>query len=344
MSNDRNKVCDPKRYFAIALDPVYVGTGGYRIGRVDNTIVRDPGTNIPKIPATSLEGCCRYYAYLKAIENELFGGNDSKNHIACAKGKEVKEKIKNKENRYSPCGNCVICITFGYSKKDESHQALALFTDARIFLFPVATMMGPVWVTCPMILKELNKSLDKIDNLEDDEFIVPKESKIEVPENKLNFGWLLLNKKRDDETSHHSINVELPDKIKSRIVIVSNTLFPVIVNSNLEVRTSVAIDPRTGAAEQKALFTYEAIPRGTVFYFDVIIQNPDYFPNINKIKINDWGKEGNPNMETIKTTVEKGLSCFEYLGIGGMGSRGFGRIKILNLSENKGESDDENDQ
>lgn len=30
-------------YYAMALDPIHIGTGGYRLGRVDNTIVREPG-------------------------------------------------------------------------------------------------------------------------------------------------------------------------------------------------------------------------------------------------------------------------------------------------------------
>ena len=41
------------KIFAVSQDPVYIGTGGYTIGRVDNTIVRDPITKIPKIPASS---------------------------------------------------------------------------------------------------------------------------------------------------------------------------------------------------------------------------------------------------------------------------------------------------
>jgi len=46
-----------------------------------------------------------------------------------------------------------------------------------------------------------------------------------------------------------------------------------LINSALEVRTSVAINPETGAAEPRALFTYEAIPRATFLVFDVIIND-----------------------------------------------------------------------
>ncbi|MBX0310527.1 MAG: hypothetical protein JHC31_01775, partial [Sulfurihydrogenibium sp.] len=51
--------------FAMTTDPVYIGTGGYTIGRVDNTIVRDPITKVPKIPGSSLAGVWRYYVALE---------------------------------------------------------------------------------------------------------------------------------------------------------------------------------------------------------------------------------------------------------------------------------------
>ncbi len=63
---DKNFVREINIY-ATATDPIYVGTGGYTIGRVDNTIVRDPATKIPKIPGSSLAGTWRYYVALKLI-------------------------------------------------------------------------------------------------------------------------------------------------------------------------------------------------------------------------------------------------------------------------------------
>jgi len=313
----------------LALDPIHVGTGGYRIGRVDNTIVKEPATGIPKIPGTTIEGVCRSYAYLKAKED----GESIK--LECAKG-----KTKDKE----PCGNCRICITFGYTTKNRSLQAMALFSDARILFFPVATMVGPVWITCPMVLKDAgikeinNGSKKEIQEPSEGKFIIPENSIIKPPEGKLNFGWLLLD--RDDDKNKKT-NVDnwvygedstpkllkdcgIHEEILKRVVIVSNSLFPQIVNSNLEVRMSVAIDPERGAAEEGALFTYEAIPRGTVFWFDVTYQNPRSFPTV----------EENPNtvaksIPVVKKTVEDGLKFFEFLGIGGMSSRGFGRLRVV---------------
>ncbi len=342
-----DRIYEVRKYFALALDPIHVGTGGYRIGRVDNIIVREPATGIPKIPGTTIEGCCRSYAYLKLKEN-----GKNVNPI-CAKGKP-----KGEEEDKQPCGNCEICVTFGFTRKDRSAQAMALFSDARILLFPVATMIGPVWVTCPMVLedagiKEMTDNSEKdVPQPDNGKFIVPmfsdsESSAIEPPEDKLNFGWLLLekdtNNSKTTETSSwiYKENNEnnsvkflkdvIPENVLKRIVIVPNDLFTTIVNSNLEVRTSVAIDPERGAAEEKALFTYEAIPRGTVLWFDVTFQNPKWF-QINKIE----GCNNGDLTKCVEETVKKGLSLFEFLGVGGMGSRGFGRLKVLN--QDKGDA------
>ena len=48
-----------QRYVLMCLDPLHVGTGGTRLGRVDMDIVREPGTRLPKIPGTSLGGAIR---------------------------------------------------------------------------------------------------------------------------------------------------------------------------------------------------------------------------------------------------------------------------------------------
>jgi len=317
---ENKKIYEQKKYFALALDPIHIGTGGYRIGRVDNTIVREPATGIPKIPGTTIEGVCRSYAFLRARERGKLKDENYKGDthpLACAKGKKTKV---NGEDRF-PCGTCEICITFGYTSDTKSLQAMALFSDGRILLFPIATMIGPVWVTCKMVLKDAG--IDNVPLPAKGQFI----TNLDTPENLLNFGWLLLERAKDKTINSQNWNLNgIPEDITNRIAVVSDDLFPQIVNSNLEVRTSVAIDPERGAAEERALFTYEAIPRGTVFWFDVVYQNPRFY-QINQIN----GCNKGDLKKCIIETVESGLSLFEYLGVGGMSSRGFGRLKILNL-------------
>jgi len=307
-----NQAYENKTYFAMSLDPIHIGTGGYRLGRVDNTIVREAGTNLPKIPGTSIEGSARTYVYY--AEQGTTGINE-----ACAVGKEL--TVGNELNKVKPCGGCPVCITFGFTKKDKSLHGMAQFSDARILFFPVHTMIGPVWVTTPTLLNEVGLK----------DFTITDENKIKTDlvekGKKLNLGWLYLENE-EKYSLNNNLN-EVPDDIKKRFVLASDKLFSHVINSNLEVRTSVSIDPRTGAAEEGALFTYEAIPRATIFWFNLATNDPSKF----KIKSSEIFKIKSSEIESkedVIEEVEKSFSYFEILGIGGMQTRGFGRLRILN--------------
>jgi len=105
------------RYLIMTTDPVHIGTGGMRLGRVDNTIVREPGTNLPKIPGTALHGAIRAYAARRYGKPQ------------CA-GQGSKEGRKH-------CGHptCPICYTFGSIQGEAgSFSGVVSITDARILL------------------------------------------------------------------------------------------------------------------------------------------------------------------------------------------------------------------
>ena len=321
-----DKPYERKIYFGMAVDPIHIGTGGYTLGRVDNPTLRD-FDGIPKIPGTSIEGTTRAYAALQF------------NQPVCASKDEHKKKCPKRNV------NCPICVSFGYTDselvdKPKSLQGLALFSDAKILFFPVASLIGPIWVTCPSRLKELNVDQAAWREFDESEVCVVSEHLKQKLSNVgyLNFGWLLLQlKKENDKVITHNITpkaifevdgarLNFKDRgldfkeIFDRLVIVSDSVISQIVDSNLEVRTSVSIDPTTGAAEEGALFTYEAIPRTTIFYFDVVYQKPEQF-GLN-LGLND-----------IVSTVETGFKLFEFLGVGGMGTRGFGKLRVLGLDK-----------
>jgi CRISPR-associated protein Cmr4 len=318
--------CTTKPYYAMTMDPVHVGTGGYRLGRVDLSIVREPGTNIPKIPGTSLSGTTRAFA---AMATGRYDWGDKKNKISgsCA------GQGQGNEHNAGHCGSpyCPVCVAFGFARDDKGgFQGLAQFSDARILFFPVHSMIGPVWVTSPGILSEHG-----IDVKVSPDRIKPATG-LDVPDNKLNLGWLMLGTKNEEtfSISNGKLN-KVPPQIKERAVLVSDKLFGQIVNSNLEVRTSVSIDPATGAAEQGALFTYEAIPRATVLWFQITYSNPKlfrilynnaYIPPEPKIGAKKDGVE-----LSVKDAVEKGLALLKDLGIGGMNTRGMGRLEVFGL-------------
>jgi len=306
-------------YLFMCTDPVHVGTGGYRLGRVDNSIVREPGTNLPKIPGSSLHGAARAYAA------SVF------NRPSCAgQGAPKRNDTQQSEQSGGHCGekDCPVCYTFGYSKNTEEQSAYSgtvnVF-DAEILLFPVHSLEGPIWISTKNRLERLIRETVDLQEPDHEESVTPL---FDTTEGFLSLGWLVLATTPSKNIEQFS-KTPLPEQIKKHIVQVHENLFSHIVNSNLEIRTSVAIDPERGAAEDKALFTYEAIPRTTVLATDVVID--DYrrlYPPVNKESGSTVSSE-NANRPTPRDVLEAGLRLISWLGVGGMGTRGFGRMEML---------------
>lgn len=322
-----SKPFQSKMYYALAVDPIHVGTGGYRLGRVDNTIIREPATNLPKIPGSSISGVCRANTAMHPLVDK---------YATCA-GKGGKNGSEH------CCGHdCPVCVAFGFSNgsDNKSFHGIAQFSDARILFFPVHSMQGPVWITSLSILKCHDFSV----TMEKTEWQKFKYFSSDADPGRLNFGWIMLESagKAEGKTLQEAfalITSELPE-LKDRLFLLSDKLFSRIVNDNLEVRTSVSIDPKTGAAADKALFTYEAIPRATVLWFEITYNNPDFYQidgqSINltsqQVVVDPFGRTGlttNNQIGLAAYYVEQGLSYFESLGLGGMNTRGFGRARIL---------------
>ena len=330
------------RYLLMTLDPVHVGTGGYSLGRVDNTIVREPGTRIPKIPGTAVHGAIRSYAA------RLWGRPEAAG--------QSQEKI------YFPALDPV-CYTFGYAKtaagESQSSSGVVNIHDARILFFPVYSLVGPVWATTVRLLKENGFGVECDEPGGDQVYLSWQRDK------ELNLGWLMVRCAGQVKITppREWQNNLVPQQVWNRIVVMSESLFSHVVNSNLEVRTSVSINPDTGAAEEGALFTYEAIPRSTFLTMDVVVDDfRDGLPAGQKAvaeaekrladvesKIQQTAEgQGKERLEKAKKelddlvkkhqqarwnsafdVVKAGLEITAVLGVGGMGTRGFGRLKIV---------------
>ncbi len=334
------------RYLLMTIDPVHIGAGGYRLGRVDNSIVREPGTHVPKIPGTSLHGAARSYA--ARIYESLASAGQKHDKVNCPATDPV-------------------CYTFGYIQGDESgedsgedgavsYSGVINVFDAHVVLFPVHSMAGPVWVGTPERLKGAGFTFGALPESQDDDQVLFSWDR----KSPLNLGWLMLRAGGQvSVTAPSSWHGERWDVVKGRIVVVSEMLFSHVVNSNLEVRTSVSIDPERGAAEDGALFTYEALPRATFLAMDVVVD--DYrqaFPGMTRL--GQWLGTNGPLSPEEKKRLEKqgwkdsgvtdahaklrtlnldwpdsaavlsaGLRMIEWLGVGGMGTRGFGRIAVV---------------
>jgi len=312
------------RVIALALDPVHVGAGGGRIGRVDLTIVRDPVTRVPKIPGSSLAGVYRTYVAMHYEERRQ--GNDRRPYYPNCAGLGLDE-----HSGHCRRPDCPVCTVFGFARgagQEGGFAGLASFTDAHVLLFPVPTRRGPMWVTSPMALERIGKKASVEEGFVQ---VISKDG--EKPEGNLNLGWLLL---KVQDVSKGSVLSELPNSLglpqymHDRLALVSDSLFPHIVNSNLEVRTSVSIDPATGAAQEKALFSYEALPRSTVLVWEVIAKNPRLFKiGDQEIRLDRHRDPAGQGPEHVLEVVKKAHPYLEHLGVGGMGTRGMGRIKVI---------------
>jgi CRISPR-associated protein Cmr4 len=320
------KLYEHRRFVFMTLDPVHIGAGGYRLGRVDNTITREPGTNLPKIPGASLAGAARSYAAMRYGKPEAAGQH---------------KKLKAKER-------CPIIYTFGTATESGGGQAGSVsLGDAHLLFFPVYSMAGPLWVSTMERVKEAwgSGSVSSPDQPDDKGKTV---TNLVWEGDKLNLGWLLLPAVKGLQiTAPADISKREEWKtISQRIVLASPKVFSQIVNSNLEVRTSVSINPETGAAEESALFTYEAIPRAAWLWCDVVQDNyrelngkpeereKNRFEAVDKQydTVNQQERAGDELGETWNSpmdVVRAGYRLIEHLGIGGMGTRGFGRMRLL---------------
>jgi CRISPR-associated protein Cmr4 len=348
------------RYLLMTLDPTHIGAGGYRLGRVDNSIIREPGTNLPKIPGTSLSGALRSYAAYRYDK------------VRCA-GQGQGRRDDQGNNIPGHCGRdtCPICYTFGYTVGEQSRAGTVNPFDAHIILFPAHSMIGPVWISTKRRLEDFGFGVAGSEPNElpgEESFVITQEpnAPATAPENytPLNLGWLMLPVSgRADVTppvSSSWADQREWSSIRERIVLVPETLLSQIINANLEVRTSVSIDPTTGAAQRGALFTYEAIPRAAFLVFDLI--QDDYRNGINPwssepvvrtaAQVNgEWidnAPEGRPlypdlndHLQPLEENgepkgwrepcqvVHSGLEWAAALGVGGMGTRGFGRLGLI---------------
>ncbi|GET42751.1 type III-B CRISPR module RAMP protein Cmr4 [Microseira wollei] len=314
-----------QRYLFMTLDPVHIGTGGYRLGRVDNSIVREPGTKIPKIPGTSLHGAARSYAAQLYETPEAAGQNHDKID-------------KPDENP--------VCYTFGYIKKSKNgnsdegkiYSGVVNIFDAHVLLFPVHSMVGPVWVST---VDRLQDAGFKVENLPNDWNNINTAVLNWQRSDALNLGWLMLqvSEQQATVTAHSEWRNDRRWQAIAKIVLVKDALFSQIVNSNLEVRTSVSINPETGAAAEGALFTYEAIPRATFLTAEVVLD--DYRSGEKGWALGEIKETGKIKEDGTKNSlpgeswncplcvVKAGFRMIEWLGVGGMGTRGFGRMAAI---------------
>ncbi|WP_448593861.1 RAMP superfamily CRISPR-associated protein, partial [Thermoflexus hugenholtzii] len=173
-------------HIGLALDPIHVGAGGARLGRVELTIVRDPVTRVPKIPGSSLAGVYRTYVAMAEHEknsDRQVNGQSRPYFPHCAGLGQPRGDYLG----HCAQPDCPVCTVFGFARgRDQAggFAGLAAFTDAHVLLFPVPTRQGPRWITCPDALRLVGLEIQGVD--QDAVYLNSPQN------NPLNLGWLLL--------------------------------------------------------------------------------------------------------------------------------------------------------
>lgn len=329
---------ESRTYLFQCLDPLHMGTGGTRLGRVDNTVARDPVTRLPKAPGSGIHGAVRDCYDLHLL-------------VEGKKGASALQRCAGAKNCNDP--RCRTCAMFGTSPEPEGNQSQArrgvlAFRDGMLAAVPMASMAGPVWVAPASFAKKIGTLQGELGDMNDP--IVAADNDLKVLERAcpgatvrhVNIGSFLFPSPNDCSFTIQSdksgpkvsfINGHLSSDVfepwAKRLVVCRDEIFPLIAETALEVRTSVAIDPETGAAEDKKLFTLEAVPAGSIFTV-----NLDFLGG--KFPEEAFGKDENgkpvadQSAAALFASVEKyGFPYLAHIGMGGNVTRGFGRVRFI---------------
>ncbi len=230
-----------------AATPCHAGSGS-ALGVVDLPIQRERHTNWPMIQASGVKGAFR--ANFERFKNNL--------------SQESKEKIKQIDTLSDS--------VFGTSTGNGYAGSLSV-GDARILAYPMRSNVSPfVWITCPAVLKRLERDL-KIAGLLDEDFSFAEKSSLKN-EDAVNLGKeqlkdsVLLEDYEVKVSRTENLPGELKEYLKSaeRLLLVSDDVFNYGVTSCTQIMAQIAIDSKTGTTKDGSLRYQEELPSDTIMY------------------------------------------------------------------------------
>lgn len=274
-----------------AVTPCHAGSGS-SVGVVDLPIQRERHTNWPIIQASGMKGAIRAHfdRFKNALQDQL------------------------QEDQFAN----ITEIIFGSEKSAEYAGAVSV-GDAKILAFPMRSNVAPfVWITCPAVLKRLNKDLalagrksldlQAIENLE-------KEQALWLAGKFKENGRVLLE---DMEVSPVA-SMTLPDTLKcfkdtERLLVVHDEVFDYGVSNCTSVMAQIKIDQKTGTTDGGSLRYQEELPADSLLYSLIF-----------------WGDSCDPDSsqkaETIRSYIEKEVVA-EHLQVGGDETMGRGIFSL----------------
>jgi CRISPR-associated protein Cmr4 len=241
--------------FLYAVSPVHMGAGT-ATGVIDNPIQRERHTNHPCFAGSGIKGAVRH-------------GFDQ-----LRKGTDEEDK---------PLQELVHQLFGPESGSSDLHAGAVSFGDAQLVAFPVRSLKGGfVYATCPQALARVQRLLQLAGESMDWQIRDPGDGECFLmnpdlmSDNKLfleAFEYRVEQFKEAAETlqpiAEQLAKIALPndgaydyfrDKLKSDLVILSDTDFGYFVENATLVEPHVRIDPDTGAAKDGGLFYTENLP------------------------------------------------------------------------------------
>lgn len=225
-----------------AVTPCHAGSGS-ALGVVDLPIQRERHTNWPMIQASGVKGAFR--ANFDRYKNNL----------------SDEEKAKVKEI------NKLADSIFGTSE-GTGYAGSSSFSDAKILAYPMRSDVSTfVWITCPAVLKRLQKDLAfagediakcKIPEVKENEAVLIKGS---ISGNVLleDYEVKVLN---DKKVEGFDVYFEGAD----RLILVSDEVFNYGVTNCTQIMAQIKIDSKTGTTADGSLRYQEELPSDTLMY------------------------------------------------------------------------------
>lgn len=324
-----------RTYLFQTIDPLHVGTGGTRLGRVDNTVVRDPATRLPKIPGSGMSGAVKDAYDLKTLVDDQADSQTPKKRPCASRCAGSKG-----------CGKpqCPVCTLFGTAPAENrpaatARRGLIAFRDAVPVAVPFSSITGPVWVAGAGFATKMD--LGTFTFSKEGQPAVAAPGGLRVLNSRVSIGTFLFDCPKENIIPAGKINAtaidgrieklgaadQLLENVCRRLTICGEEIFPHLVDTAMEVRTSVSIDPDTGAAEDKKLFTYEAVPAGSLFQVGLT-----FLGGVLGGAFSSFSSAG----DLFKEIEDYGFPYLALTGIGGNVTRGFGRVRFLGYWKNQG--------
>ena len=333
------------------LDPLHIGVGQDIMGEVDLPIDREEETGVPRIPGTSLKGGFRSHAawYLKMDNRKPkpCPGEQPAAQDGPAPGMEERQLTQDDFCKYK---TCPLCQAFGYpslklkgegqeKKEIRGHEGRIWFRDARLAFFPAVTDRGTFWFSTPgraaaYLQLEITNAAPGWPELS---LALSEDTALAVNPDitEMVVGWIRIAEIKET-TSDKPVrdvldalkkpSMDFPSEeywryIAGRTLLLDETNFYRVVETCLERRTCNRVDPETGAVRSGALFSYEALPRNSLLYSRLSVDNSGF-----------KASDGISSLEEVCNLAREGMA---RMGIGGLQTRGLGSVLVEELPRPK---------